>query len=71
MTEWYTLAQSFSHIWTAKIAGFFELKGVATMDGETFETDPVVVEVQYPCYDEIFTDPATASNGKSFRQTVA
>ena len=55
-TEWHTLAQSFSHLWTAKIAGFFELKGVATMDGDTFETAPVVVEVQYPDYAEIFTD---------------
>ena len=55
-TDWHTLAQSFTFPWTARIAGFFEMKGVATIDGVSVETSPVEVEVRYPCYDEVFSD---------------
>ena len=55
-SQWYTLAQSFHYDWTARIAGFFELKGVATLDGATVETSPAEVEVRLPSYSDIAND---------------
>ena len=43
--------------WTARVAGFFELRGLATAEGRGVETPPATVEVRFPdCY-EIAFDP--------------
>ena len=47
--------------WTAKIAGMFELRGVAMVDGRTWTTPVREIEVRFPSYSEIIGDE-TVSN---------
>lgn len=58
-TNWYELASSeVVNPWTARIAGFFELQGKLTVDGQDAYTPIRGLEVQFPSYDEIWADPA-------------
>ena len=42
--------------WTARVAGHFELRGTATVNGRSFATTPVGIEVRFPEYDDIVSD---------------
>ena len=58
---WETLgSESSLSPWTARIAGTFELRGTATINGRSFETPIAEVEVRFPTYDQIVSDQTVA-----------
>ena len=58
-TNWLQLAASDSvDPWTARVAGYFELQGKITVDGHDAYTPIVDMEVQFPSYDQIWSDTA-------------
>ena len=57
--DWSTLGpESLTAPWTARIAGHFELRGLARAGGHDIATDPVRIEVQFPSVEQIAADPA-------------
>jgi hypothetical protein len=61
-SRWYTLgAESELSPWTAKIAGTFELRATATVNGKTYTTPEAEVEVRFPSYGEITSDSTVLS----------
>ena len=60
--EWLPLGpESGLDPWTARIAGTFELRGLATVDGRTWATPVREIEVRFPSYSDIIGDE-TVSN---------
>ena len=61
-TNWLELAASESVTsWTARVAGYFELQGKITVDGQDAYTDIRSLEVMFPSYVEIWSDPTFLS----------
>lgn len=43
--------------WTARIAGCFQLRATSVSHGRKYFSEPIDIEVRFPCYDEIVSDP--------------
>ena len=56
--SWHVLSNS-RHLnpWSVNIAGTFHLRGVATLEGHEFYSTNIIVNVQFPSYTEIVSDP--------------
>ncbi len=60
--EWLALGSENSlNPWMAKVAGIFELKGQATVNGQDWITPIVEIEVRFPSYDDITGDDMVIS----------
>ena len=71
-SRWYTLgAESELAPWTAKIAGTFELRATATVNGQPWTSPETEVEVRFPSYSDLVSDPTiSAGMDSAWTQTT-
>jgi hypothetical protein len=53
---WFLLSNKRSFLWSARVAGKFQLRGTAKIDGTDYQTALKDVEVQFPNYGDIVGD---------------